>query len=631
MSLPPITQLRSLRSLRLAPGGGRAAFFALRPSLEMNQNVAELFALDLATGALSVLTVCAGVPDGPVWLDGERIAYASGREIYEVDLDGQVRRRARTERPVRQLARVPGVDLLVGTVSARPPEEDEPFHTDTLPYKRDGRGRLHGPDRLVAIAADGRVADLGPGMQPAPAPDGRSLAHLAEADSLEFLDFDVVVRDLDPVAMRLGPARRQGVARAPQALAWSPAGALAVLGHDQVIGGARPSHVAVGRPDGPYRNWTEALEIWPGSSETGAGDWTFAPARLSLEWLDADTVLVLDQRGGAVEPLAVSAAGSRRLAEVDGIVGDAVVDPASGDLYAVLETPTRPHEVVRIGPGGAVTLLTDLNPFTFPAPEHFTVPGENGEDVDVYALFAGDGPAPTVFAIHGGPHGAFMRGIYLDHHRVRQAGISVVWANPHGSTGKSHAFARALVGRWGELDEGEWRTIRTRLGEMGRRPTRLGVWGTSYGGYMSTWLAGHLEDVACAVIQAPVTNQVSMTGNSDIGYSFTPRGLGFSEAVPESVEDLDRRMARAWQNSPLRTYPNIDAATLILVGDRDDRCPISQAEELYTLLRHRNRQPVELVVYPGESHLIARQGKPRSRDDRQRRTLEWLRRYLLGD
>ncbi len=629
MSLPPFTQLRSLRALRLSPDGRFLAFFALRPSLEMNQNVAELVLLSPDDGRQRVLTVCAGVPDGPVWLDGGRLAYAVGRDVYAVDLDGQVERCARTERPVRQLVRVPGTDLLIGTMAARPPEEDAPFTTATLPYKRDGRGRLHGPDRLVAIAHGGEVTDLGPGMQPVPSPDGGRLAHLVEAQSLEFLDFDLVVRDLSTSGPSLGEPVRQGVSRAPQAFAWSPTGMLAVLAHDQVIGGARPSHVEVGRPGGAYANWTEALALWPGSLEAEAGDWTFSPARLSLDWLDDDTVLVLDQRGGAVEPVAVAATSSRRLATVDGILGDALPDGVGG-LYAVLETPTHPHEIVHVEPEGALRVLTDLNPFTLPAPEHFTVPGANGEAVDVYALFARDGPGPTVFAVHGGPHGAFMRGIYLDHHRVRAAGIHVVWANPHGSTGYGHAFAQALVGHWGELDEGEWRTIRARLGEMGRAPTRLGVWGTSYGGYMATWLAGHLEEVACAVIQAPVTNQVSMTGSSDIGYSFTPRGLGFEDPVPSDVEDLDRRVERAWQNSPLRTYPNIQAATLILVGDHDDRCPPSQAEELYTLLRHRNRQPVELVIYPGESHLIARQGKPRSRDDRQRRTVSWLRRHLIG-
>lgn len=628
MSVVPLTQLRSLRGLAISPAGGLAAFVSLRPSLEINQNVAEIQLLDLASRSVRALTILAGVPDGPLWLAADRLVYAAGREVFEVDLDGRVRLRARCERPVRQLALVPGTDLLVATMSARPVAEGEPFVTTALPYKRDGRGRLYGPDRLVAITPAGSVVDLGPGHTPRPSADGRRLAHLAEATTLEFLDQDLLVRDLDAQGPSLGEPRRQDVPRAVQAFAWSGGGRLAVLANMDIIGAARPSHLLVGSPDAAFADWTETRQLWPGAD--GAGDTTYSPARITLEWQGDEHILVLDQNGGAVQPIQVSKAGVKRLSDVDGVTSDAAQD-GEGGLFAILETPTHAHEVVRFGPDGATVALTDLNPFSFRMPEHFTIEGENGEAVDVYALFAKDGPAPTVFSVHGGPHGAFMRGVYLDHNRVCDAGINVVWANPHGSTGQSLAFAQALVGHWGEMDEKEWRTIRRRLGEMGRAPTRLGVWGTSYGGYMSTWLAGHLEDVVAAVIQAPVADQVSMTGSSDIGYSFTPRGLGFPDPRPQTVADLDVRMARAWQNSPLRTYPDISAATLILVGDNDDRCPPSQAEELYTLMRHRNRQPVELVMYAGESHLIARHGKPRNRDDRQRRTVDWLVQYLKGE
>jgi dienelactone hydrolase len=625
VSTVPFTQLRSLRGLVLAPDRRNLAFVALRPSLESNVNLAEILCLELAAGTVRTLSACAGVPDGPVWLGSERLAYALGKDVYEVDLAGSVRRRAHYDRPLRQLAAVPGTDLLLAAVAARAPEEGEPFWTNRLPYKRDGRGRVHGPDHLVAIAADGRIVDLGPGYLPRPSADGRRLAHLEEADSLEFLDARLVVRDLDAAALRLGPPERQEVPRSPQAMEWSPGGRLAVLAQDEVMGLPRPVQVLVGQPGAAYRNWTQAQALWPGMD---AGDWTYSPARLTLAWRSEEELLVLDQYRGTVRPLLVREGATRVLAPVDGVLSDAVVDPADGTPYAVLETPTRPHEIVRLAPDSPPQRLTDLNPFTFPEPEHFTVAGADGEEVDVYALFAGEGPGPTAFAIHGGPHAAFMRAVYLDHHMLRDEGISVVWSNPHGSTGYSRAFAEALVGRWGELDETEWRAIRRRLEEMGRAPTRLAVWGTSYGGYMATWLAGHLEDVAAAVIQAPVVDQVSMMGSSDIGYSFTPRGLGFPDPVPLDVADLDERVARAWRNSPLRTYPNIQAATLILVGDSDDRCPVSQAEELYTLLRHRNRQPVELVVYPGESHLIARHGRPRTRDDRRRRIAAWLVRHL---
>jgi len=525
--------------------------------------------------------------------------------------------------PARRRARA-GTGLLVGTVSAKPPAEGEPFHTDRLPYKRDGRGRLFGPDRLVAIDADGAVTDLGPGSQPVPSPDGRRLAHLADPDSLEFMDADLVVRDLDPAGPRLGPARRQRAPRVVSTVAWSRGGRLALIGSDGLMGHPNASEVYLGTADGELVSLTGTTELWPGAD---AGDWTYSPARLTLAFLDEDTLLALDQRGGAVQPIAVSATGVRRLSAVDGITSEAV-PAADGAVYAILERPTHPQEVVRFGADGEAAALTSLNPYDLAEPAHFTIAGHNGAAVDVYALWAGDGPRPTVFAIHGGPHGAFMRGIYLDHHRLRDAGINVVWANPTGSTGYSRTFAQDLVGHWGELDENEWRTIRSHLASIGREATKLAVWGTSYGGYMSTWLAGHLENLSAAVIQAPVVNQVSMTGSSDIGYTFTPRGVGYDDPKPDTVADLDERVAKAWRNSPLRTYPNIHCPTLILVGDRDDRCPVSQAEELYTLLRHRNRIPVELVVYPGESHLIARHGKPRSRDDRQRRTLAWLTTHL---
>jgi len=623
----PFTQLRSLRGLALAPGGDALAFAAVRASLEADANLTELFLLDLGTGALRSLTALAGVADGPLWLDGERLAYAVGADVYEVDRAGRVRLRAAAPGAIRQLVRLPGTDILLGTVSAGAPADRAPFVTRALPYKQDGRGRIHGPDRLVAIRPDGGAVDLGPGYQPVPSPDGRALAHLAKADRLEFGDADLVVRDLDPDTLTLGEPRRQAVGRSVLATAWSGAGELAVLSTYDHGGMPTPAHLLVGRPDGAYRDLLTTDVAWLGSD---GEDWAAGPSRVTLAWIADDRLLALDQRGGAVQPVEVSDAGLRRLSEVDGVVSDAVWDPAAGVAYGVLETPTRAHEIVRFGPGGATDRLTALNPYEFPAPAHFTVPGagDDGEVVDVYALFAQDGPGPTVFSIHGGPHGAFLRGVNLDHHIVRDAGVSVVWANPRGSTGYSRAFARALVGRWGELDEIEWRQVRDRLAEMGRAASPLGVWGTSYGGFMATWLAGRLEDVRAAVIQAPVLNKVSQNGASDLGYTSIPRSLGFDGGPPGSVAEVDAIMEAGWKNSPLRFYPDIDGATLILVGDRDDRCPVNQAEQLYTLLRHRDRQEVELVIYPDESHLLGRSGRPRTRDDRWRRTAAWLAGHL---
>jgi dipeptidyl aminopeptidase/acylaminoacyl peptidase len=66
----------------------------------------------------------------------------------------------------------------------------------------------------------------------------------------------------------------------------------------------------------------------------------------------------------------------------------------------------------------------------------------------------------------------------------------------------------------------------------------------------------------------------------------------------------------------------VTAPTLIYHGERDDRCDLGQAEEWFNALRAR-KVPVQLVVYPGGSHLLILNGRPSHRVDFNRRVHEW--------
>ena len=66
------------------------------------------------------------------------------------------------------------------------------------------------------------------------------------------------------------------------------------------------------------------------------------------------------------------------------------------------------------------------------------------------------------------------------------------------------------------------------------------------------------------------------------------------------------------------------APCLLLHGQDDDICPISQSLVAYRVLRSRG-VPTGLVAYPGEKHGFA---KPANRRDRDRRMLFWFRRHL---
>jgi dipeptidyl aminopeptidase/acylaminoacyl peptidase len=87
--------------------------------------------------------------------------------------------------------------------------------------------------------------------------------------------------------------------------------------------------------------------------------------------------------------------------------------------------------------------------------------------------------------------------------------------------------------------------------------------------------------------------------------------------------------AALFQRSALRAARAIVAPLLIVHGERDQRCPIDQSEQLYTALRFGGDAEVEFVRFPGGTHELSRSGNPRERVLRLRAIANWLVRRLL--
>lgn len=148
-------------------------------------------------------------------------------------------------------------------------------------------------------------------------------------------------------------------------------------------------------------------------------------------------------------------------------------------------------------------------------------------------------------------------------------------------------------------------------------PDRLAVTGYSYGGYMTSWLVGHTDRFRRAVAGGVVTDLVSAYGASDIGASV----LGHLAVGA----DLHQAWDRYDESSPIRYAGAIETPLLILHGENDDRCDMGQAEQLFAVLRRRGRE-VELVRYPGASHVFIVAGRPSHRADYQDRVVDWVTR-----
>ena len=67
---------------------------------------------------------------------------------------------------------------------------------------------------------------------------------------------------------------------------------------------------------------------------------------------------------------------------------------------------------------------------------------------------------------------------------------------------------------------------------------------------------------------------------------------------------------------------------LIQHAEEDLRCPITQAEQLFTVLRSLKRT-VRLMRVPHESHELTRSGAPFRRVENIERITDWFRHFLI--
>ena len=146
--------------------------------------------------------------------------------------------------------------------------------------------------------------------------------------------------------------------------------------------------------------------------------------------------------------------------------------------------------------------------------------------------------------------------------------------------------------------------------------------GGSYGGFMTSWVIGNYpEKFQSAIVERALLNWATMVSTSDIGYSFPAMYL---EETIENNPELYK------EKSPISYANNIIAPTLIIHSENDFRCPMEQAEQLFSILKRRNIESA-LLRFPGEGHELSRSGTPKHRDIRFNHIINWHKKYLLID
>ncbi|MBC5823296.1 MAG: S9 family peptidase [Candidatus Eremiobacteraeota bacterium] len=223
---------------------------------------------------------------------------------------------------------------------------------------------------------------------------------------------------------------------------------------------------------------------------------------------------------------------------------------------------------------------------------------------------------PMVVVVHGGPAAANVAGWPGNFNGLLASqGYFVFLPNPRGSFGQGESFTQANVKDFGY---GDFRDIMAGVNAVTARvpvdPARVGIFGWSYGGYMTMWAVTQTDRFRAAVAGAGLANWQSYYGENGIDQWMIPY-------FGASVYDDPAVYARS---SPMTFIKNVKTPTLMLQGERDAEVPAPQSYEFWHALKTLG-VPTELVIYPDEGHRIA---KPEHVRDRAQRIVGWFDRYL---
>lgn len=277
-------------------------------------------------------------------------------------------------------------------------------------------------------------------------------------------------------------------------------------------------------------------------------------------------------------------------------------------LHADARTPMRPAVISRSGDrfGAAQDVASQTIPEEYPganfvAPQPVIFRSPDGMMIHGQ-LFLPPGESrgtptrhPALLFFHGGPYRQMLLGanpmdayayMYAENQYFASRGYVVLSVNYRGGTGYGLNFR--VPANFGPSGASEYNDILGAANFLKARPDvdakRLGVWGGSYGGYMTALALARASDVFAA--------GVDYAGVHDWSGLLKVYAAAGAKASSDSV---------AWKSSPLASIKRWHSPVLVIQADDDHNVPFEQSVLLTKALREQ-RVPYELIVIPNEIH-----------------------------
>jgi dipeptidyl aminopeptidase/acylaminoacyl peptidase len=274
-------------------------------------------------------------------------------------------------------------------------------------------------------------------------------------------------------------------------------------------------------------------------------------------------------------------------------------------------------------PGFPAEALTVPKSVTFQAADGLTIHG------DLFEAPAGRGASPprkpAVIFVHGGPPRQMLLGWhYMDYYTHAYAmnqylaahGYVVLSVNYRLGIGYGRAFNHPdKAGFRGAAEYQDVLAAGRYLQGLPRvDPARIGIWGGSYGGYLTAMALARNSDVFKAGVDLHGVHDWSAT----LGREIPPPPPGFEKG------DRDALMAVAFKASPVADLSRWTSPVLLIQGDDDRNVAFHETVDLARRLDALGA-PYEELVLPNEIHGFLRYKSWLASD---KATVEFLNRVL---
>ncbi len=629
-----IFKLRDVGSPQLSPDGKTIVFTLSQSDRVGNRSLSQLWVVPAAGGPAIQLTQGESSDTTPRWSpDGKRIAFSSGREdkveLRTIDVETRVirvltpweRSNFFHSQAAESLSWSPD-SRRIAFVATEPPKQTDstdPRVITRLQYKSRTSFSDNRRSQIFIVSLDsGEVHQLTRDNSDrhsiAWSPQGNEILCLSnrEPDPDSNFNYDIFALDVRSARERRLTST-PGVEMSP---IWSPDGNFIAYtatkrNRTTIDSVAEDSHVwVIGREGGKATEVSATLDRRANSIRWSSD----GKSVLFLAGDHGKTVLfTVAREGGVVTPL------------FDRPCQLASLTVARDSIAFAKSDETSPVEVWAMKTDGEVQPLTQFNnelaaECQLVKPAGFRFKSFDGTEIEGWlmrpSLFDEGQKYPLILSIHGGPHGMFGYGFSFTHQAVAAHGFGVLYINPRGSNGYGQKFSDGCLNNWGG---GDYQDLMKGVDFVLAKyswidANRLGVMGTSYGGFMTNWVITQTRRFKAAAALASLSNLISFYGTSLYQDLIHTEFGGF----PWDNYEL------LWKYSPIRYVKNATTPTLFVHGEQDNDVHITQAEEMYMALRRRGIEAT-FVRYPREGHGFR---EPSHRSDEISRVIAWFDRFL---